>query len=126
MPRPLQYLAVAGNSLVTAAVNVDTRDLVEVTTIPAPETPSILASMPLPLLAYYIAVLRGTNVDQPRNPVRPVTLESRNSGAHTETQRHRDEVISVPLCLCVKSVFRHFEVADSISSALSPVSLMVR
>ncbi|CAA9308660.1 MAG: hypothetical protein AVDCRST_MAG68-1125, partial [uncultured Gemmatimonadetes bacterium] len=24
-----------------------------------------------------------------------------NSGAHTETQRHRERLISVPLCLCV-------------------------
>jgi glucosamine--fructose-6-phosphate aminotransferase (isomerizing) len=35
----------------------------------------ILASVPLQLLAYPIAVLRGTNVDQPRNLARSVTVE---------------------------------------------------
>ena len=35
----------------------------------------ILASMPLRLLAYHIAVLRGTRVDQPRNPARSVAVE---------------------------------------------------
>jgi glucosamine--fructose-6-phosphate aminotransferase (isomerizing) len=36
---------------------------------------SILASVPLQLLAYHIAVLRGTNVDQPRNLAKSVTVE---------------------------------------------------
>ena len=35
----------------------------------------ILASVPLQLLAYYIAVKRGTNVDQPRNLAKSVTVE---------------------------------------------------
>jgi glutamine---fructose-6-phosphate transaminase (isomerizing) len=35
----------------------------------------ILASIPLQLLAYQIAVLRGANVDQPRNLVKSVTVE---------------------------------------------------
>jgi glucosamine--fructose-6-phosphate aminotransferase (isomerizing) len=35
----------------------------------------ILASIPLQLLAYYIAVQRGTNVDQPRNLAKSVTVE---------------------------------------------------
>jgi glucosamine--fructose-6-phosphate aminotransferase (isomerizing) len=35
----------------------------------------ILASVPLQLLAYYIAVQRGTNVDQPRNLAKSVTVE---------------------------------------------------
>ena len=35
----------------------------------------ILASVPLQLLAYHIAVLRGTNVDQPRNLAKSVTVE---------------------------------------------------
>lgn len=35
----------------------------------------ILASVPLQLLAYYIAVLRGCNVDQPRNLAKSVTVE---------------------------------------------------
>ncbi|HYU54198.1 MAG TPA: glutamine--fructose-6-phosphate transaminase (isomerizing) [Gemmatimonadaceae bacterium] len=35
----------------------------------------VLASVPLQLLAYYIAVKRGTNVDQPRNLAKSVTVE---------------------------------------------------
>ena len=35
----------------------------------------ILASVPLQLLAYHIAVMRGCNVDQPRNLAKSVTLE---------------------------------------------------
>jgi glucosamine--fructose-6-phosphate aminotransferase (isomerizing) len=35
----------------------------------------ILASVPLQLLAYHIAVLRGTNVDRPRNLAKSVTVE---------------------------------------------------
>lgn len=35
----------------------------------------ILASIPLQLLAYYIAVERGANVDQPRNLAKSVTVE---------------------------------------------------
>jgi glucosamine--fructose-6-phosphate aminotransferase (isomerizing) len=35
----------------------------------------ILASVPLQLLAYHIAVLRECNVDQPRNLAKSVTVE---------------------------------------------------
>jgi glutamine---fructose-6-phosphate transaminase (isomerizing) len=35
----------------------------------------ILATVPLQLLAYHIAVLRGCNVDQPRNLAKSVTVE---------------------------------------------------
>lgn len=35
----------------------------------------ILAAIPLQLLAYYIAVFRGANVDQPRNLAKSVTVE---------------------------------------------------
>jgi glucosamine--fructose-6-phosphate aminotransferase (isomerizing) len=35
----------------------------------------ILASVPLQLLAYYVAVRRGCNVDQPRNLAKSVTVE---------------------------------------------------
>jgi glucosamine--fructose-6-phosphate aminotransferase (isomerizing) len=47
--------------------------------IPIPRTHDaltpILASVPLQLLAYHIAVLRGCNVDQPRNLAKSVTVE---------------------------------------------------
>jgi glucosamine--fructose-6-phosphate aminotransferase (isomerizing) len=35
----------------------------------------IVASIPLQLLAYYLAVLRGCEVDQPRNLAKSVTVE---------------------------------------------------
>ncbi len=35
----------------------------------------IIASVPLQLLAYYVAVFRGNNVDQPRNLAKSVTVE---------------------------------------------------
>jgi len=35
----------------------------------------LLAVVPLQLLSYYIAVLRGCNVDQPRNLAKSVTVE---------------------------------------------------
>jgi glucosamine--fructose-6-phosphate aminotransferase (isomerizing) len=35
----------------------------------------ILFAVPLQLLAYHIAVLRGTDVDQPRNLAKSVTVE---------------------------------------------------
>jgi glutamine---fructose-6-phosphate transaminase (isomerizing) len=44
-----------------------------------PEAPDllmpVLASVPLQLLAYYVAVKRGSNVDQPRNLAKSVTVE---------------------------------------------------
>ncbi len=35
----------------------------------------VLATVPLQLLAYHIAVMRGCNVDQPRNLAKSVTVE---------------------------------------------------
>ena len=47
--------------------------------IPVPRCPAVLApiihTLPLQLLAYYVAVLRGTDVDQPRNLAKSVTVE---------------------------------------------------
>lgn len=47
--------------------------------IEVPETEEILSPLitivPLQLLAYHIAILRGTNVDQPRNLAKSVTVE---------------------------------------------------
>ena len=48
-------------------------------TFPIPRTHDlltpILASVPLQLFSYYVAVLRGCNVDQPRNLAKSVTVE---------------------------------------------------
>jgi glucosamine--fructose-6-phosphate aminotransferase (isomerizing) len=35
----------------------------------------VITSIPLQLLAYHIAVLRGNDVDQPRNLAKSVTVE---------------------------------------------------
>ena len=47
--------------------------------IEIPESVSIysplLATIPLQILAYHIAVMRGCNVDQPRNLAKSVTVE---------------------------------------------------
>jgi glucosamine--fructose-6-phosphate aminotransferase (isomerizing) len=40
-----------------------------------PHLTSILATIPLQLLAYHVAVLKGTDVDQPRNLAKSVTVE---------------------------------------------------
>ena len=50
-----------------------------VTVIPMPATPALLIpiiyTLPLQLLAYHVAVLKGTNIDQPRNLAKSVTVE---------------------------------------------------
>lgn len=50
-----------------------------VTIIPMPATPSLLIpiiyTLPLQLLAYHVAILKGTNIDQPRNLAKSVTVE---------------------------------------------------
>lgn len=48
--------------------------VIEIPEVAEPFTP-IVASIPLQLLAYHIAVLRGCNVDQPRNLAKSVTVE---------------------------------------------------
>ena len=40
-----------------------------------PRTFAILATIPLQLLAYHLAVLRGCDVDMPRNLAKSVTVE---------------------------------------------------
>src|SRR5437762_10323580 len=53
-------------------------------TIAVPETldllTPVLTVLPLQLLAYYIAVRRGCNVDQPRNLAKSVTVEGGDRG----------------------------------------------
>lgn len=47
--------------------------------ITLPEAPELLApiiyTVPLQLLAYHTAILKGTDVDQPRNLAKSVTVE---------------------------------------------------
>jgi glucosamine--fructose-6-phosphate aminotransferase (isomerizing) len=63
---------------ITSEGNGDLRDLAA-HQIRVPRTPSFLSpivtSIPLQLLAYHIAVLRGCDVDKPRNLAKSVTVE---------------------------------------------------
>lgn len=66
---------------IIAVVNKGDRQVSEMAdyVIEIPETSEcfspIVASVPLQMLAYYIAVYRGANVDQPRNLAKSVTVE---------------------------------------------------
>ena len=40
-----------------------------------PELQPLLTTLPLQLLAYYVADFKGTDVDQPRNLAKSVTVE---------------------------------------------------
>jgi glucosamine--fructose-6-phosphate aminotransferase (isomerizing) len=51
-----------------------TRNTIELPTVDPFVTP-ILYSIPIQLLAYHVAVLKGTDVDQPRNLAKSVTVE---------------------------------------------------
>ena len=48
--------------------------VIEIPETKEPFTP-LLTTIPLQLLSYHIAVLRGCNVDQPRNLAKSVTVE---------------------------------------------------
>jgi glucosamine--fructose-6-phosphate aminotransferase (isomerizing) len=71
----------ARKGIVIAVVNEGDTQIKEMAdyTIEIPETEEpfspLLASIPLQLLSYYIAVLRGCDVDQPRNLAKSVTVE---------------------------------------------------
>jgi glucosamine--fructose-6-phosphate aminotransferase (isomerizing) len=67
-----QVIAIAteGNTQIESKANevIFIRDL-------GPYLTSILATVPVQLLAYHVAALRGTDVDQPRNLAKSVTVE---------------------------------------------------
>ncbi len=54
------------------------------TVVQLPHVPSMLEpvvyTVPLQLLAYHVAVMKGTDVDQPRNLAKSVTVEYRCVG----------------------------------------------
>ncbi|MDN5871371.1 MAG: glutamine--fructose-6-phosphate transaminase (isomerizing) [Nitrococcus sp.] len=60
-----------------AATAITTEDGCVVQTLPATDeiTAPIVYTIPLQLLAYHVAVLKGTDVDQPRNLAKSVTVE---------------------------------------------------
>ncbi len=76
----LEEVRARGGELIVFAdegVNMEQRQ--GVTVIPLPKADPLLApllfTIPLQLLAYHVAVLRGTDVDQPRNLAKSVTVE---------------------------------------------------
>jgi len=76
----MQEVRARGGQLiaVTEADNAAARSLADavITVPPAPELSApLLLTVPLQLLAYHVAVLRGTDVDQPRNLAKSVTVE---------------------------------------------------
>jgi glucosamine--fructose-6-phosphate aminotransferase (isomerizing) len=50
-------------------------DAIEIPSAGVTELLAILAVLPLQLFAYYVAVAKGTEVDQPRNLAKSVTVE---------------------------------------------------
>jgi glucosamine--fructose-6-phosphate aminotransferase (isomerizing) len=59
---------------VRGAASIPERDVIEVPEA-EPEVLPLLTVIPLQLLAYYMADLKGTDVDQPRNLAKTVTVE---------------------------------------------------
>jgi glucosamine--fructose-6-phosphate aminotransferase (isomerizing) len=59
------------------SANIKAGNHIHVFTMPEIEEPlsPILYTVALQLLAYYVAVLKGTDVDQPRNLAKSVTVE---------------------------------------------------
>ena len=68
-----------GQLIIFADFAVATTPSDEITQCVLPETDSLIApivfTLPLQLLSYHVAVLRGTDVDQPRNLAKSVTVE---------------------------------------------------
>jgi glucosamine--fructose-6-phosphate aminotransferase (isomerizing) len=68
-----------GQLIVFADFAVATTASEEITQCVLPETDALIApivfTLPLQLLSYHVAVLRGTDVDQPRNLAKSVTVE---------------------------------------------------
>jgi len=68
-----------GQLFVIADVATGLADEPGTTVIPMPHAENYVApivyTVPLQLLAYHVAVLKGTDVDQPRNLAKSVTVE---------------------------------------------------
>ena len=75
----LQEVRARGGELIVFAPPDSQIEKKESYHIALPEVPSIIApivyTVPLQLLAYHVAVLKGTDVDQPRNLAKSVTVE---------------------------------------------------
>ncbi len=68
-----------GQLIVLGNASSNFNDLSDVTLVPVPQVGEAIApivyTIPLQLLAYHVAVLKGTDVDQPRNLAKSVTVE---------------------------------------------------
>jgi glutamine---fructose-6-phosphate transaminase (isomerizing) len=77
----LQEVRARGGKLFVFAdpcAGIHSEEGVTVIEMPAPATAlqaPIVFAVPLQLLAYHVAVLKGTDVDQPRNLAKSVTVE---------------------------------------------------
>ncbi|MFT2111203.1 glutamine--fructose-6-phosphate transaminase (isomerizing) [Marinomonas sp. 2405UD68-3] len=76
----LQEVSARGGELyVFADLDTKFQEEIGITFTEVPKVPEILApivhTIPLQLLAYYVAVVKGTDVDQPRNLAKSVTVE---------------------------------------------------
>lgn len=77
----LEEVAARGGKIIALVTRGDEAKVAdkaaEVIAIPpvAPELAPLLLAVPLQLLAYHVAVLNGTDVDQPRNLAKSVTVE---------------------------------------------------
>jgi glucosamine--fructose-6-phosphate aminotransferase (isomerizing) len=71
----------ARGATVIAVVTEGDRDVAAIAdhVLEVPETPELMSpvvvTVPLQLLAYHVAVLRGCDVDRPRNLAKSVTVE---------------------------------------------------
>jgi glutamine---fructose-6-phosphate transaminase (isomerizing) len=77
----MQEVAARGGKIIlitdadgAAAVGEGVADIIELPKVPSFVAP-ILACVPVQLLAYHTAVFMGTDVDQPRNLAKSVTVE---------------------------------------------------
>ncbi len=76
----LEEVRARGGQLINfIAENVDMQDDEGITNLQVPgmnnSTSPIIATLPLQLLAYHVALLKGTDVDKPRNLAKSVTVE---------------------------------------------------
>ncbi|MGH7504608.1 MAG: SIS domain-containing protein, partial [Longimicrobiales bacterium] len=77
----VQEVKARGGRIIVVATDGNNNDLADLVDhlIPIPWTTDpltpVLATIPLQLLAYHVAVMRGCNVDMPRNLAKSVTVE---------------------------------------------------
>jgi len=76
----IQEVSARGGQLIVfmdeglSATNDQNMTIIKVTSV-VNELAPLVYSIPLQLLAYHVAVLKGTDVDQPRNLAKSVTVE---------------------------------------------------